>query len=243
MRSEDDDESGESLISELEEVEVAKRGVVFIDEFDKLAIRGQATGERNQILQRRLLQFVDGTAVSLKLDHGAEEVLFDTGGVLFIAAGAFVEILEKTGERSHGAMRGLQNHDHVIAEDIVRYGFMKELVARLPVLIEFAALNTDELLEILNTPSVDPSKFYADYLESLGTTLEITDGAKLSIAKAAVQHEIGARGLHQVLFPILAAVSQEVEKTRPESITLDVGMIKAINSKLEEQRHARRTSQ
>jgi ATP-dependent Clp protease ATP-binding subunit ClpX len=226
---------------ELDELEVAKRGVVFIDEFDKLTNRSSSTGERNELLQRRMLQFVDGTTVTLNPnpETGEKEVQFNTGGLLFIAAGAFSNLLDDAGKRSQEQMRDMLQHNHVILEDLVRFGFMEELIARLPVIIEFSELQQEDLEEILRTEAVDPSVFYIRYLSSLGTRLEITSAARRYVAERALRLSIGARGLHQVLFPLLSLLSQEVEDQPVASYELGLNEVSRLSRKVEERRNAR----
>ena len=225
----------------LDEVDVARRGIVFIDEFDKLAIRGRTTSERNELMQRRLLQFVDGTTITLNPtpDASEAEVSFNTAGLLFIVAGAFTDLTSDPGERSQETMRGLDLHDHVIPEDLVRFGFMKELIARVPVIIEFTNLIEADLQEILRTPEVNPAIFYTRYLASLGTDLVITDEAREWIASNAESLKIGARGLHQVMFPLLALLSQEVEEEHVSKVVLDLNKLESLSSQLESRRRGK----
>ena len=116
---------------------------------------------------------------------------------------------------------------------------MEELIARLPVLIEFNSLETTDLEQILKTEAVDPSLFYVRYLEALGTRLSITDDAREYIAKRAVELGIGARGLHQVLFPMLALLSQDIESEPIDRFTLDAAQAKVLNRRVEACRNGR----
>lgn len=225
-------------LSELDELEVARRGIVFIDEFDKLNFKKSATSERNELLQRRLLQFVDGTSVTLnpRPESGEEEVVFDTAGLLFVMSGAFTNLLADASKRPQMKTREMQHHDYVIFEDLVRFGFMEELIARLPVMIEFRKLTKDDLVEIMQTPAVDPSLFYIRYLHSLGVELQLTDGAREYICEKAVRLELGARGLHQILFPILALLSQRLETDPVPAYILDENKVKELIAQIEMER-------
>ncbi|AQZ60932.1 hypothetical protein BKM31_05000 [[Actinomadura] parvosata subsp. kistnae] len=229
--------------SELDEQNLARRGVVFIDEFDKLATRERSSHERNELIQRRLLQFVDGMTVVLNPspENGNQEILFDTQGLLFIAAGAFTDLLDDLGQRPLRTMGQMKEHNRVIPLDIERYGFMQELVARLPVLIEFSNLSEDNLVEILLRDVIDPSKFYVQYISSLGSELVFTPESRRWAASSAVSLEIGARGLHQVLFPILAQLSQNIEEEQvpPKVVKLDMNMIMRLKRQIEAKRNAR----
>ena len=231
---------------DLDELYNAQRGIVFIDEFDKLAIRSGNREDRNELVQRRLLQFIDGASVTLSSSRhtGEDELTFQTAGILFVVAGAFTDLLADPGGRTHKAMRSMQRHNHVISEDIVRYGFMKELIARIPVIIEFSPLTEEDLTRILQTPSIDPSQFYVQYLRSLGTELKIKEDAQRWIAARAAELDVGARGLHQVLFPILSLLSQDMENDedkRPDLVELDVRQVQDLARKVEGRRSDRPT--
>ncbi|WP_420312221.1 AAA family ATPase [Streptomyces sp. YS-B37] len=231
-------EKGE--VPELEELKDARRGIVFIDEFDKLATDLDGRDGRNEIVQRRLLQFIDGAAVTLPpgMHIGDDEMVFDTAGVLFIVAGAFTDLLAGLGGRPHEVMRGMARHDHVISQDLVRYGFMPELIARLPVIIEFSPLSEDDLVGILQNKQTDPSQFYVNYMRSMGTELIIKADAQHWIAAAAARLKVGARGLHQVLFPMLSLVSQELENEnpRPERFIVDKQAAEDLTRRVEYRR-------
>ena len=228
-------------VRELEELDLMRRGIVFIDEFDKLAVKDRVHSPESELIQRRLLQFMDGTVVTMRPSAltGGETIRFDTAGLLFVVAGAFSDLLKEIGARDHARMRSMLDHNHVIAEDLVAFGFMKELVARIPVIIEFSQLTDLDLAKILETEAVDPSLFYKRYLEHLGSTLEITPEGRAHIAKAAARLEIGARGLHQVLFPILALLGQKAETDTPHFIILDAEEVEKIMREVEERRSAR----
>ncbi|MCQ9135544.1 MULTISPECIES: AAA family ATPase [Streptomyces] len=222
----------------LDELKVASRGIVFIDEFDKLATRSKQTNERNELIQRRLLQFIDGASVTLNPSPEAndEEVTFNTAGLMFVVAGAFTGLTDDVGARPQPRARALDDPNQIIPDDLVRFGFMKELIARIPVIIVFEELGTADLVEILRNPAIDPSLFYRRYLKSLGADLVIDDSALARIAADAADLGIGARGLHQRLFPLLARLGQQVEDDPVRSVVLDQPKIDALDQELEQRR-------
>ena len=222
----------------LDELKVASRGIIFIDEFDKIAIRNKQTNERNELIQRRLLQFIDGARVTLNPspEAGDEEVTFNTAGLMFVFAGAFTGLTEDMGARPQPRARALDDPNQIIPDDLVRFGFMKELIARIPVIIVFAELSPADLVEILRNPATDPSLFYRQYLKSLGADLVIDDSALTRIASDAASLGIGARGLHQKIFPLLARLGQQVEDDPVPTVVLDQAKIDALDQELE-QRH------
>jgi len=197
---------------ELDEVSFAMRGVVVIDEFDKLTV-ARDFNSHNLLLQRKLLEFVDGATVTLDSGStlGGREIHFDTAGLLFVAAGTFSDLDSSVSQRSHVTMRSLQHPEGIIAEDFVRYGFLPELVARFPVLVQFAPLTSSSLELILQTPAVSPVVFYDRYLASLGTTLVISDSVMARLASMAERLGMGVRGLHQTLFPLMALLCRDIE--------------------------------
>jgi len=226
--------NGDSELSELDELEVARRGIIFIDEFDKLVDQSDSSSSRNQLLQRRLLQFIDGATISLNPlpRAGEEEIIFQTAGLLFVAAGAFTNLKKQAGPRSQNAMRDLNVNTGVTFEDLVHFGFMQELIARFPVKIEFGELTAADLEDILTNRAVDPTLFYTRYIKSLGTDVEVTKEARALIAQQALRFGVGARGLHQILFPMLTALSHEIEdKPRPH-FCLDVDEVVRLTDKI-----------
>ena len=226
-------------LSELDELEVARRGIIFIDEFDKINSKKSSTAERNELLQRRLLQFIDGTSVILNphAESGEEEVIFDTAGILFVMSGAFTNLLSDTSKRPQARIREISRQNYVIFEDLVNFGFMKELIARLPVLIEFDKLSKDDLATIMRTEAVNPALFYSRYLSSLGIRLQIDDSAIGYIADKAERLELGARGLHQVLFPILSLLGQTLERASVHDYVLDKEGVQNLIAQIEAGRH------
>ncbi|WP_314221567.1 AAA family ATPase [Streptomyces zaehneri] len=220
----------------LDELKVASRGIVFIDEFDKIATRNKQTNERNELVQRRLLQFIDGASVTLNPSPEAshQEVTFNTAGLMFVVAGAFTGLTDDMGARPQPRARVLDDPNQIIPDDLVRFGFMKELIARIPVIIVFEELGSADLVEILRNPATDPSLFYRRYLKSLGADLVIDDSALARIASDAAALGIGARGLHQRIFPLLARLSQQVEDDPVEAVVLDEAKLDRLDQELEQ---------
>ncbi|MEU5046029.1 AAA family ATPase [Streptomyces griseorubiginosus] len=177
--------------------ERAARGIIFLDEFDKL--RYGKTTEDTAAVQRRLLQFIESDSVDLAPSEFDESRVVDTRGILFIAAGAFTNIDRYRDQRAVGHGWG----NFIRPEDVHRYGFIEELTARLPVIIRFDPLEVDALRRILEQPDISPLAFYRAYFHSHGLILDVDDGVLTEIAVAAQRSKLGARGLHQELFPVL----------------------------------------
>lgn len=175
----------------------AARGIIFLDEFDKLRY-GKAT-EDTAAVQRRLLQFIESDGLDLTPSEFEQPRVLDTRGILFIAAGAFTNIDRFRDMREVGHGWG----DVIRPEDVHRYGFIEELTARLPVIIRFDALDAGALRQILEQDDISPLVFYREYFSHHGYLLDIEPEVLSAIATAASQSKVGARGLHQELFPVL----------------------------------------
>ncbi|WP_284437934.1 AAA family ATPase [Streptomyces sp. TUS-ST3] len=177
--------------------ERAARGIIFLDEFDKL--RYGKTTEDTAAVQRRLLQFIESDGIDLAPGEFDESRVVDTRGILFIAAGAFTNIDRYRDQRAVGHGWG----NFIRPEDVHRYGFIEELTARLPVIIRFDPLEADALQRILEQPDISPLAFYRAYFLRHGFALDVHESVLTEIALAAQQSKLGARGLHQELFPVL----------------------------------------
>jgi ATP-dependent Clp protease ATP-binding subunit ClpX len=137
----------------------------------------------------------------------------NTRGILWIAGGAFTDVTDKKirSKRPAAVDRRLKNPDRIISLDFVNYGILAELVGRLPVIISFEMLTIDELVAILNQDSAGPLSYWIQYFRSLGVELRVSDSVKRAVAEKALELELGARGLHQVLFAPLAQLAARIE--------------------------------
>ncbi|HEY9267505.1 MAG TPA: hypothetical protein VIQ11_23185, partial [Mycobacterium sp.] len=130
----------------------------------------------------------------------------DTQGILFIAAGAFTNIQNVVHKRKVGRGWG----DLIRPEDVHEFGFLEELAARLPIIIRFDELDADALREILVRDEVSPLMFYRAYFSRHGFLLDIAPDTQQAVAEAAAQSKLGARGLHQELFPVLNDLANQL---------------------------------
>jgi ATP-dependent Clp protease ATP-binding subunit ClpX len=203
-----------------DDIELARRGVIFFDEFDKIAVQAGGKGfEGSYQIQRRLLKLVEGSTLSVGVhQRRSDDTPFrsiDTAGILVLAGGAFAGIDDNKirARRPAELKRELAkaSPNVIVSADIVTYGFLPELVARLPVLIEFASLAESDLERILSIPEISPLQVWVDHFAAIGKTLIIADDARSDAAKVAVSLKMGARGLQQVFFPSLAALAYNIE--------------------------------
>ncbi|GHB41717.1 ATP-dependent Clp protease ATP-binding subunit ClpX [Streptomyces umbrinus] len=182
----------------------ATRGIIFLDEFDKLRF-GKAT-EDTAAVQRRLLQFIESDELDLAPSEYEQSRVIDTQGILFIAAGAFTNIERYVGQRPVGHGSG----EIIRPGDVHLYGFIEELTARLPIIIRFEPLGVDALRKILEQDDISPLTFYREYFRRNGYLLDIAPDVMLEIARAASESKLGARGLHQELFPVLHDLANQL---------------------------------
>jgi len=209
-------------------VEKAQNGIVFFDEFDKLANRPEEKDSSwRYAIQRSLLKIIEGSLIctSRGTNRGSGPII-DTSGVLFLAGGAFTGINDSAIRRLRTVelcreLTHSKQVDSVVSEDIINYGFMPELVARIPILINFDSLNESALLDILNNDNVSPLKVWKNHFESFGKKITFGPDFLSAIASRASKMGLGARGLQQVLFPYLTKHTYEFETSSDQELTLN----------------------
>jgi ATP-dependent Clp protease ATP-binding subunit ClpX len=200
-----------------DDLALAGRGIILIDEFDKIAAPEDDPSWRQaerRTIQRRLLKLAEGARLRVGVKrHDAEsrDRFLDTSGILLIAAGVFEG---SSGGAWSGDPSGFTTR-RISPSDIVGMGFTPELVGRFPVLIRFDALSVPDLVRIIDHDEVSPVGAWRCYFDTVfGATLRIDDAAKGRIAERALGLGLGARGLQHVLFPILSAKATELVGSR-----------------------------
>jgi len=213
---------GRLLYATNQNVNAAENGIVFIDEIDKIARRsgGARTGAGardigGEGVQQSLLKILEGEKLFVPLNVTAhwnkyDYVEVDISNILFICAGSFSDLDDSGDAKPIGFNSEDENHSREIsAEDLVRYGFLPELLGRLPVRVQLDALSADELATILISPREAMIPEYQRLCALDQIQLDFTHDALLEIAGVALKQRLGARALRaiveKVLHPVLFA--------------------------------------
>ncbi len=203
------------------DIEKAERGIIYIDEIDKIARKSDSPSLTRDVsgegVQQALLKIIEGTVASIPPKGGRKHpqqdlVKIDTTNILFICGGAFVGldavVKKRMGTKSIGFGAKIVGDSKkkigellasVQPEDLLKFGLIPELVGRLPVIATMEELLEDDLIRILREPKNALTRQYQKLFEFEGITLRFTEGALAAIAKKALARKSGARGLRSVM--------------------------------------------
>jgi ATP-dependent Clp protease ATP-binding subunit ClpX len=218
----------ESLVAKLlqaanGDVERAQRGIVFVDEIDKISRRSESASITRDVsgegVQQALLKLVEGTRCRVPANsvggrkHPAGEMIeVDTTDILFIAGGAFTGLEDLIKQRRLGTAMGFGAElsaardcdlDEVIPDDLIRYGMIPEFVGRFPSWVTLQSLSVDDMIKVLTSVRHNLIDQYKWLFEQDRVTLEFESSAVRAMAERALQSGTGARGLHSEIERIL----------------------------------------
>ena len=228
-------------------IEEAQRGIVFIDEIDKIARRTQGArngaGSRDiggEGVQQSLLKLLEGRDIFVPMNvtqhwNKHDFVQLDTQDILFICAGTFTDIHTYEPEKSVGfGSKQKEKRRRITMKELTEYGMLAELLGRLPVVVQLDLLSDDQLFEILTVPPDSIVREYTELLKLDDVELVFEEAALREVVRYAGKRKLGARGLRSILEEICHDVMYDAPERRGTRIVVDKAFVEKRTSQLDD---------
>lgn len=205
------------------------KGIIILDEFDKLAYKGEESGSVSTMgIQNELLKIIEGNTYNVKI--GQNTYIFDTNNITFVCCGAFQELYEvkKTPKKSRIGFETIPSEkvdeeNQSMSDKLVSYGLKREIVGRLPIVLQFNALTKDNLKDIILNSKTSELQEYIRILKEFGIENINIDDLVDIIVNDAMERKIGARGLTSSIVNMFNNIMYEVFNNPGEYDTLYIG--------------------